>query len=140
MYMYRVVHSLSMKVTDCILFLLVGVAFWIAGTVLYQARGPLVFETTKLRYWSNFVFVPLVSAALCLLIFRWRGIPAPVWTSAALLVALPGMVGEAVVLTGFARFMPGMQAASAGRYGGFLFATYAVVLGVAEVFTLLATV
>jgi hypothetical protein len=115
-------------------------AFWIAGTALYQARGPLVFETTRLRYWSNFVSVPLVSAALCIFIFRWRGISPSAWASAALLIALPEMVGEAVVLSGFARFMPGMQAASAGRYGGFLFATYAVVPGVAEMFSPLASV
>jgi hypothetical protein len=34
--------------------------------------------------------------------------------------------------------MPGIQEASGGRYGAFLFATYAVVLGIAEYTTLRA--
>jgi hypothetical protein len=34
--------------------------------------------------------------------------------------------------------MPKMQEASAGKYGAFLFATYALVLGIAETVTLRA--
>ena len=50
---------------------------------------------------------------------------------AMLLLALPGMIGEAVVLSHLATFMPRIQETSGGRYGAFLFATYAVVLGIA---------
>jgi hypothetical protein len=55
-----------------------------------------------------------------------------------LLLAIPGMVGEAVVLSNLGTFMPRIQEASGGRYGAFLFATYAVVLGIAEFATLRA--
>lgn len=55
-----------------------------------------------------------------------------------LLLAIPGMLGEAVVLPHLSAFMPKLHAASGGRYGAFLFATYAVVLGLAEVVTLRA--
>ena len=48
----------------------------------------------------------------------------------------PGMIGEAIVLSHFSTFMPRLHAASAGKYGAFLFATYAVVLGLAEVVAL----
>jgi Family of unknown function (DUF5367) len=50
---------------------------------------------------------------------------------AMLLLALPGMIGEAVVLSHLATFMPRIQETSGGRYGAFLFATYAAVLGIA---------
>lgn len=55
-----------------------------------------------------------------------------------LLIAIPGMIGEAVVLTHLATFMPKLHITSGGKYGAFLFATYAVVLGLAEVVTLKA--
>jgi hypothetical protein len=55
-----------------------------------------------------------------------------------LLLAIPGMIGEAVVLSNLSVFMPRLHAASGGRYGAFLFATYAVVLSLAEVVTLRA--
>jgi len=53
-----------------------------------------------------------------------------------LLLAIPGMIGEAVVLSHLSTFMPRIQEASGGRYGAFLFATYAVVLGILEIVTL----
>ena len=56
-----------------------------------------------------------------------------------LLLAIPGMIGEAVVLSNLSTFMPKLHEASGGRYGAFLFAAYALVLGVAEVVTLRAT-
>jgi len=128
-----------MKMHDRVLFLLFGLAFWIIGTLWYELRGPLVFETTSLRYWINFVLTPIVSAAVCIAILKWRHIPTPEWASAALLIALPGMFGEAVLLSNFAVLMPRMQPASAGRYGAFLFAAYALFLTIAEIVTLRAT-
>lgn len=122
-----------MKAQDIIALSLVGVAFWLLGTVLYRARGQAIFETTSLRYWLNFVLTPLISTIFCVALFRWLGIPATQWPSAALLIAIPGMIGEAILLSNFSRWMPRMQPATAGSYGGFLFATYALVLLVAEV-------
>jgi hypothetical protein len=81
---------------------------------------------------------PLLSAVLCIAILLWRHIPAANWTSAMLLLAIPGMISEAIVLSHMSIFMPRLQAASGGKYGAFLFATYGVVLGVAEVVTLRA--
>jgi hypothetical protein len=113
--------------------------FWVVGTLWYQRRGPLVFETTALRYWINFALTPVITAIICLLILFWMKIPASQWASAMLLVAIPGMVGEAVLLTHFGAWMPAMRETSAGRYGAFLFATYALVLGLAEAVSLRAT-
>ena len=48
------------------------------------------------------------------------------------------MFGEVVLLSNFLTMMPSMREASAGKYGAFLFATYALVLSFAEVVTLKA--
>ena len=125
-----------MKTQDIALFLVFGIVFWVAGTIWYEMRGPLVFETTGVRYWTNFVLTPPVTMGVCILMLRWRNIPNSEWASAALLIAIPGMIGEAVLLSRFSVLMPKMQAASAGKYGGFLFATYALVLGIAELVSL----
>jgi hypothetical protein len=65
--------------------------------------------------------------------------PAADWGSAALLLALPGMFGEAALLSRFAAFMPRMRPETAGRYGAFLFATYALFLTIAEIVTVRAS-
>lgn len=125
-----------MKPKEIVLLLALGLAIWIVGTIYYAYLGPAILETTPLRYWMAFVFSPISSALLCLVILRWRHIPRAHWAAAMLLLAIPGMFGEAVVLTHLGTFMPRLHAASGGRYGAFLFATYGVVLGIAEVVTL----
>lgn len=127
-----------MRGREIVLLLGFGFAFWIAGTLWYEWRGPQVFETTAARYWANFVLTPIMTTAVCILVLRWRHIPAAQWSSAMLLVAIPGMLGEALLLSHFSLLMPRMQESSAGKYGAFLFATYALVLGVAEIVTLRA--
>jgi hypothetical protein len=127
-----------MKTRDVASLLLLGLIIWVAGTILYAYRGPVILETTSFRYWWAFTISPIFSAVLCVVILRRRHIPPAHWASAMLLLAIPGMLGEVVVLSNFATFMPRLHAASGGRYGAFLFATYALVLGLAEIVTLRA--
>jgi hypothetical protein len=127
-----------MKSFDKLLFPLLGVIFWVGGTLLYQFRGHHVFETSGQRYWINFVATPIVTTVACILILKWRHIPAADWAVASLLIALPGMFGEAALLSRFAAFMPRMRPETAGKYGAFLFATYALFLTIAEIVTLYA--
>jgi uncharacterized membrane protein YdjX (TVP38/TMEM64 family) len=128
-----------MKVQEGVLLLLLGLAIWLAGTVYYGYRGARILETTAVRYWVSFILSPIVSAAICILILRWRHISPADWAAAMLLLAIPGMIGEAVVLSHLGTFLPRLHETSGGRYGAFLFATYAVVLGIAEAVTLRAT-
>jgi|SRR5882724_411645 len=128
-----------MKGSDVALLLALGLIIWIVGTIYYANVGPAILETTSARYWTAMALSPVVSALLCVVILRWRHIAPVDWTSAMLLLAIPGMIGEAVVLSNLSTFMPKLHAASGGRYGAFLFATYALVLGMAEAVTLRAT-
>lgn len=127
-----------MRPFDRLLFPLLGILFWICGTILYRFRGHQVFETGNQRYWLNFVLTPVVTTVACILILKWRQVAAADWALASLLIALPGMFGEAVLLSRFAAFMPRLRPETAGRYGALLFATYALFLTVAEVVTLRA--
>lgn len=127
-----------MKSQDVALLLVLGLIIWVVGTIYYADRGPVILETTSARYWRAFALSPIFSAILCIAILRWRHIAPENWASAMLLLAIPGMLGEAVVLSNLSTFMPKLHAASGGRYGAFLFATYALVLGVGQVVTLRA--
>jgi Family of unknown function (DUF5367) len=127
-----------MKPYDKLLFVLLGCAFWAAGTILYHYRGHHVFEASDQGYWINFVLTPMVTTVICILILKWRDIPRADWGSAALLLALPGMFGEAALLSHFAVCMPRLRPETAGRYGAFLFATYALFLTIAEIVTMRA--
>jgi hypothetical protein len=127
-----------MKGHDVVLLLVLGLIIWIVGTIYYANHGPVLLETTSARYWSAFAVSPVVSALLCIAILRWRHIPSAHWTSAMLLLALPGMIGEAVVLSSLSTFMPKLHTTSGGRYAASLFAAYALVLGIAEIVTLRA--
>ncbi|HEY6307617.1 MAG TPA: DUF5367 family protein [Candidatus Angelobacter sp.] len=128
-----------MKLQESALLFFLGLTIWVLGTVYYAYRGPHMLETTAVRYWVSFLVSPVVSAAICIAILRWRNIAPSNWATAMLLLAIPGMIGEAVVLSNLATFMPKLHETSGGRYGAFLFATYALVLGMAEVVTLRAT-
>jgi len=127
-----------MKSIDKIGFLLFGLVFWLVGTGWYRVRGSMVFEATGLRYWINFVLTPVLSAVVCLLLLKGRRVPAAEWAAASLLIALPGMFGEALILSRFGTFMPAMQPATAGKYGALLFASYGLFLLIAELVTLRA--
>ena len=125
-----------MKTQECMLLLSLGLAIWTLGTVYFAYAGHHVLETTPKEYWVSFAISPIISAALCIAILLWRHVAPPDWAVAMLLLSIPGMVGEAVVLSNLRTFMPRIQEASGGRYGAFLFAAYAVVLGIAEFATL----
>ena len=128
-----------MKAHDVGFLLVIGLIIWIAGTMYYANYGRQILESTSTRYWFAFALSPVISALLCIPILGWRHIPHAHWTSAMLLLALPGMVGEAAALSRMSTFLPKLQATSGGRYGALLFATYAIVLGIAEAVTLYAT-
>jgi hypothetical protein len=128
-----------MKAHDVGFLLVIGLVIWIAGTMYYANHGPEILESTSARYWFAFALSPALSALLCIAILRWRHVPPAHWTLAMLLLALPGMVGEAAALSSLSTFLPKLHATSGGKYGALLFATYAVVLGIAEVVTLCAT-
>lgn len=127
-----------MTTQNITLLSILGIVIWILGTILFAYSGRALLETTGRLYWIAFFLSPVISAVFCIAILWWRRISYADWAAAMLLLALPGMIGETVVLSHFSTFMPKLQATSGGKYGAFLFATYAVVLAIAEAVTLKA--
>ena len=127
-----------MSRTEVLILFGMGLVIWVFGTIYYAMRGQAILETTSLRYWLSFFISPIFSALLCIIILRLLRIPAAQWANAMLLLAIPGMVGEAILLTHMSTFMPRLQATSGGKYGALLFAAYALALGIAEVVALRA--
>jgi uncharacterized protein DUF5367 len=113
-----------------------GAAIWAGGTIYFGYRGHVILETSPQRYWATFAILPVVSAALCIALLYWRRIAPADWATGMLLLAIPGMFGEAIALSNFATFLPRLQLGSAGRYGALLFATYALVLSIGEIVSL----
>lgn len=69
-----------MKTQNCIVLFVLGLLIWVLGTVYYADRGPLVLETTSLRYWISFFISPIVSAILCIAILScvmFQPVPGP---------------------------------------------------------------
>jgi hypothetical protein len=128
-----------MRRFDILFLLAFGLIFWVLGTIYYAFRGPKVLESGPAAYWINFFLTPLLTSLVCIAVLNVRQLPPSAWASAMLLIAIPGMVGEAVVLTHLSTFMPRIQASSGAPYGALLFATYAVTLGIAEIITLKAS-
>jgi hypothetical protein len=124
-----------MKAPDKWLLLVFGIIVWILGTLWYRMRGTILLETTSFLFRCNFVLVPIFSAAVCILLLKVHHVPASDWSVAMLLIALPGMFGEALLLSHFTTFMPHLRAESAGKYGALLFASYALALTIAEAVT-----
>ena len=110
-----------------------GLLFWIAGTLMYRVRGPVVFESTNARYWTAFVVTPILATLICVGVLLWMHVPKANWAMAGLLISIPGMFGEALILSQLATMMPRMHVATGGRYGALLFASYGVFLAVTEV-------
>src|ERR1700722_7057643 len=95
-----------MKIQERMLLLSLGLIIWILGTIYYAYAGHRVLETTSAQYWVSFAVSPIISAAFCILILRWRHIAPSNWAAAMLLLAIPGMAGETVVLSHLGTFMP----------------------------------
>ena len=108
-----------MKVQDGALLFGLGLAVWIAGTLYYAAHGAAILETTSARYWRSFLLSPIVSAAICVGVLKWRAIAPSSWAQAMLMIALPGMIGEAVVLSHLGTFMPGCRQPPGANTGPF---------------------
>lgn len=127
-----------MNLHDCLLFLALGVLLWIVGSVYFAYRGPQILESTALRYRASLLLSPPLAAALVVVALKLLHVAPALWASAALLIALPGLFGEAVALSNLSIFMPRILASGGVRYAALLFAMYAAALTVAETATLLA--
>lgn len=118
-----------MNTKDRISFILLGFFIWGTGTLVYRLTGLYFFEGSSAEYWLNVVITGILYTALSLGLMKWRGIEQKDWLQGAICLALPGMLGEIPILSGFGELMNNMQPETAGRYAAFLFGGYSSLIG-----------
>jgi Family of unknown function (DUF5367) len=123
--------DIAMSTTAQIRCICFGFALWLAGTAVYRVIGSYCFEGSALQYWLNVDATEILYVATVLGFMKWQGVERKDWLQGAICVALPGMLGEVPVLSGFAELMTNMQPETAGRYAALLFGGYALLIGLA---------
>ncbi len=112
-----------------LLFIAIGVAVWLLATSVMRAGGHLILRDDD----PTVLFALWLATALALFllaqaIFRWRNLRRAERFEAATLLALPGMLLDALAVEFYASVFPNMPLSSAGSFGAWLLLAYASVL------------
>lgn len=111
--------------------LLAGIGFgiWLGATMLFRVAGHLFF------FYENTAFIIglWIVTAIALIgvavgIFRWQKIAPEHRYQAAILLALPGMLGDAIAVQLFPMVFPNMNVDADGAFAAWLLWAYASVL------------
>lgn len=110
-------------------FVIIGIAVWFGATLLMRVAGQYFFDPNNaglmaVDFLAMLIAMPLLARA----IFRGWRVPAAQRASAALGVALPGMLLDVLTTYFFAQFFPNVNAAGAGAWGACLLFSYALFL------------
>jgi hypothetical protein len=120
-----------MKPKDRISLIVIGFLIWAGATFFYRQLGSYFFEGSTLEYWANVLLTAVCYCAASFGLMKWLRIDTRYWLQAAACIALPGMLSEVPILSFFPELMSNMQPETAGRYGAFLFWSYASLIGIA---------
>jgi hypothetical protein len=121
--------EVAMSRKDGIILFSLGVIIWAIGTFVYRLAGSYFFESSTVGYWLNVIVTGALYSAIGIGLMKWCRIESQYWLHGAMCLALPGMLGEVLVLSTFSELMVNMQPETAGRYGAFLFGGYSSLIG-----------
>lgn len=110
---------------DGIAFGAAGVAAWLLATAFYAAFGGSLLESAFWFYALNATLIAVGYGLLFVAVAKLRRVPCRKRALPALVFALPGVIGAAVVLSHFGQLFPSLGQASLGRYGAYLFVGFA---------------
>ncbi len=83
------------------IFALLGFGVWLSGAVMFRLGGHLMFES---GVWAIAISAVAIAASVCLLLnatMAWRGANAAQAVTVAVVMALPGLFGDAVYILAF---------------------------------------
>lgn len=92
--------------------LLIGIAFWVVGTVVVALAGETLLRRAAPLYVMSFVAMALVAR----LLFRALELPRADWPKAVTLLALPTLLLDPFT----ALYLAGSDPAMAGAFGGWM--------------------
>ena len=111
------------------LFLGIGFGVWLLATLVFRLAGHLFFLDNNAPLLAIIWLLTIaVLQTFCLALFRRYRLDRAHRCEAAILLALPGMILDAVVTEAFAAVFPNMPGSSAASFGAWLLAAYAAVL------------
>lgn len=109
-------------------YAVLGIAIWAAATIALRVAGRVIFEHPLALFAVSFVAM-LTLAAIVL-----PNADAGVRARAAIALATPGMLLDAVSAVAFARVFPNIAPDAAGLFGGWLLFCNALMLAAAVAF------
>lgn len=111
------------------LFLGIGFGVWLLATLAFRIAGHLFFLDDQIAFLAILWLLTIVALlAFVLALFRWGRLSRSARFEAAILLALPGMILDALAVETFATVFPNMPGSAAGSFGAWLLAAYATVL------------
>lgn len=112
-----------------LLFVAIGLAVWLLATLVMRAGGHLIFlDDEPAVLYALWLATVLAMFLLAQAIFRWRKLRRAERFEAAALLALPGMLLDALAVEFYASVFPNMPLSAAGSFGAWLLLAYASVL------------
>lgn len=102
---------------------------WLIGTVIMRLWGHRFFiPENNLSMGSSFLFSLLFLPLLAYALFRWKKVQPHQRRDAAICLAIPGMLLDAVTTYFFTQVYPNVLPAADGAFGAWLLWGYALVL------------
>ena len=114
------------------IFALLGFGVWAPGAVMFRFGGHLMFESGP---WVLLLVAIGVAVTVCLLlrtVMDWRKAPASQAVLVAVVMALPGLFGDAVYASAFSA-ITGLSPATAGPFASVVIFGNAALLAYAVV-------
>lgn len=103
------------------LVLATGLALWLVGTVVLRLAGHLILPHDPATAWIMLYGVSALATAMVSRgVYRWAGIRASEWLSAASVLILPTLVLDAFTSLFFARVFPQMDPGMSGAFSGWM--------------------
>ena len=117
---------------DALIFALIGFVVWLVGAVMFRFGGHLLFESGP---WILLAASVSTALSVCLLLnatMAWRKAHAESAVLVAVVMALPGLFGDAAYSLGF-HAITGLDPASAGAFAALVIVGNAALLAFAIV-------
>ncbi len=107
----------------------IGSSIWLAATIVFRLAGHLFFLIDNPTLIMSLWIAAFISLWIVIeIIFRWRKLQGLQFFEAAVLLALPGMIADAISVHFFTIVFPNMAIAADGPFAAWLLWAYSTVL------------
>ncbi len=116
----------------------VGFVLWLIATLAFRFLGPSFFTPALATHALAFIATPVATAAIAFFLLRMLRAAPGDEAEAAIGVAFPGMILDAIVVNNFPIAFPGIDETLDGVFGAHMLLAYAAIIFTGLYFTRLA--